>query len=101
MAKLTVALPALSCCLAATPLAAGFRSPESLVRNVHAFYGDGSPGFSGGLPRDPRTARQFFAAPLQSGWTSAKLPYDFLIPSTSWKLGAIAVATTRRQFDKT
>ena len=30
--------------------AAGFRSPESLVRNVYAHYGDGSSNLSNGLP---------------------------------------------------
>jgi hypothetical protein len=37
--------------------AAGFRSPESLVRNVYAHYGDGSSDLSNGLPHDlPRRA---------------------------------------------
>jgi hypothetical protein len=31
---------------------AGFRSPESRVRNVYAYYGDRSSDLSGGLPRD-------------------------------------------------
>jgi hypothetical protein len=39
---------------------AGFRSPESRVRNVYAYYGDRSSDLSGGLPRDPATARRFF-----------------------------------------
>jgi len=34
---------------------AGFRSPESLVRNVYAYYGDRSSDLSNGLPRDPAT----------------------------------------------
>jgi hypothetical protein len=88
-------------CLMATPLEAGFRSPESLVRNVYAYYGNGSAGLSSGLPHDPETARQFFDEPLQNTWASSKPPYDFLVQSTSRKLGAVSVAVTRRQFDKT
>jgi hypothetical protein len=87
--------------MATPPLEAGFRSPESLVRNVYAHYGNGSPGFSGGLPHDPETARLFFDQGLQNSWASAKPPYDFLVQSTTWKLGAISVAITRKQFDKT
>jgi hypothetical protein len=29
------------------------------------------------------------------------MPYDFLVQSTSWKLGAISLAIISRQFDKT
>jgi hypothetical protein len=100
MAKL-IAVVLLVVGLAATPLQAGFRSPESLVRNVYAYYGNGSPGFSGGLPHDVETARKFFDQPLQKSWASARQPYDFLVQSTSWKLGGISIAVTRRQFDKT
>ncbi len=39
---------------------AGFRSPESLVRNLYAYYGDRSSDLSSGLPRDSATASQFF-----------------------------------------
>ncbi len=35
---------------------AGFRSPESLVRNVYAYDGDRLSDLSSGLPRDPDTA---------------------------------------------
>ena len=35
---------------------AGFRSPESLVRNVYAYYGDRSSDLSNGLPHDAATA---------------------------------------------
>jgi hypothetical protein len=101
MAKLTAPILILVAGLAATPLEAGFRSPESLVRNVYAYYGNGSAGFSSGLPHDPETARQFFDQELQQSWASAKPPYDFLVQSTSWKLGAVSIAVTRRQFDKT
>jgi hypothetical protein len=37
---------------------AGFRTPESLVRNVFAYYGDRSSDLSNGLPHDSATARQ-------------------------------------------
>jgi hypothetical protein len=84
------------------PLQAGFRSPESLVRNVYAWYGDGLPGLSGGLPRDSDAARQFFDPGLRRAWASAKnLPYDFLVQSKSWKLGAISTSIVRKQYDKT
>jgi hypothetical protein len=83
-------------------LQSGFRSPESLVRNVYAYYGQGSPGLSGGLPRDPDTARQFFDSALQAGWTTSKqFPYDFFVQGTSWKLGAISTRILRKQYDKT
>ena len=85
-----------------TQLQAGFGSPESLVRNVYAYYGQGSPGLSGGLPRDSDTARQFFDSTLQARWTSSKqFPYDFFVQGTSWKLGAISTTILRRQYDKT
>jgi hypothetical protein len=98
MAKFSTLIVFLVASLAATPLEAGFRSPESLV---YAYYGDGSPGFSSGLPHDPETARQFFDQDLRRIWTASKPPYDFLVQSTSWKLGAVSIAVTRRQFDKT
>jgi hypothetical protein len=81
---------------------AGFRSPESLVRNVYAHYGQGVPELSRGLPRDQDTARQFFDPSLAQAWTAPKHePYDFLVQSPSWKLGPVAIAILRRQFDKT
>jgi hypothetical protein len=84
------------------PLEAGFRSPESLVRNVYAHYGQGSPGFSGGLPHDSDTARRFFDSGLQADWASSKgLPYDFFVQGTSWKLGAVSTTIFFRQYDKT
>jgi hypothetical protein len=101
MAKLGLAIFILVTGLAGARLEAGFRSPESLVRNVYAFYGNGSPGLSSGLPHDTETARQFFDRTLRKDWAAAKPPYDFLVQSTSWKLGAISVAITRKQFDKT
>jgi hypothetical protein len=81
---------------------AGFRSPESLVRNVYAYYGPGAPDLSRGLPRDEATARQFFDPSLRGKWTAPRSePYDFLVQSPTWKLGAISIAILRKQFDKT
>ena len=84
------------------PLHAGFRSPESLVRNVYAYYGDRSSELSSGMPRDADTARQFFDPSLLATWlASTTQPYDFFVQSQSWKLGGIAISILRRQFDKT
>lgn len=81
---------------------AGFRSPESLVRNVYAYYGQGAPELSKGLPRDAATARQFFDLPLRKAWSTPRVePYDFLVQSPSWKLGPVTIAVVRRQYDKT
>jgi hypothetical protein len=81
---------------------AGFRSPESLVRNVYAYYGNRSSELSSGLPRDLATARQFFDQSLRTAWsTSRGQPYDFLVQSPTWKLGAVAISILRKQFDKT
>jgi hypothetical protein len=75
---------------------AGFRSPESLVRNVYASE------LSSGLPRDPDTASRFFDPALRAAWISVKdQPYDFLVQSPTWKLGAVSISILRRQFDKT
>ena len=81
---------------------AGFRSPESLVRNVYAYYGDRSSELSSGLPRDAETVRQFFDPSLREAWLSSrKAPYDFLVQNSRWKLGAISISILRKQFDKT
>jgi hypothetical protein len=81
---------------------AGFRSPESLVRNVYAYYGHGVPELSKGLPRDEATARQFFDPSLRTPWRAVKSePYDFLVQSPTWKLSAISISILRKQFDKT
>src|SRR5450631_1039806 len=81
---------------------AGFRSPESLVRNVYAFYGNGSPDLSNGLPRDVATARQFFDQSLRGMWSASRLqPYDFFVQSATWKIGAVSISILRKQFDKT
>ena len=87
---------------AAVPAQAGFRSPESLVRNVYAYYGQGASEFSKGLPRDPETAQQFFDPSLRAAWTAPRdAPYDFLVQSPTWKLGPVSSAILRKQFDKT
>jgi hypothetical protein len=81
---------------------AGFRSPESVVRNVYAFYGNGTPELSHGLPHDPATTRQFFDPSLHKPWTSlGDAPYDFLVQSRTWKLGPVAISILRRQYDRT
>ena len=81
---------------------AGFRSPESLVRNVYAHYGKGAPELSRGLPHDEATARQFFDPSLRRAWTSLRNePYDFLVQSPSWKLGAVSISILRRHYDRT
>jgi hypothetical protein len=84
------------------PAKAGFRSPESLIRNVYAHYGNGAAELSKGLPRDPETARQFFDPSLRKAWTAPRdQPYDFLVQSPNWKLGPVGIAILRKQFDKT
>jgi hypothetical protein len=81
---------------------AGFRTPESLVRNVYAYYGSGAPDLSRGLPRDEATTERFFDASLRRAWRSLKNePYDFLVQSTTWKLGPVSISILRKQFDKT
>jgi hypothetical protein len=88
--------------LGASTVEAGFNSPESLIRNLYAHYGKGAPELSGGLDRDEATARQFFDPSLGKAWASLKTePYDFLVQSPTWKLGAISISILRRQFDKT
>jgi hypothetical protein len=88
--------------LGITAAEAGFRSPESLVRNVYAYYGDRSSELSSGLPRDAAATEQFFDQTLRSAWLASKnQPYDFLVQSPSWKLGAVAISILRKQFDKT
>ena len=89
-------------CLGISLAEAGFRTPESLIRNVYAYYGNGAPDLSGGLPRDEATARKFFDPSLRGKWTAPRSePYDFLVQSPTWKLGAISIAVLRKQFDKT
>jgi hypothetical protein len=90
----------LACC-GALPAQAGFRSPESVVRNVYAYYGDRTSELSSGLPRDAATAQQFFDQPMQKAWVASKPPYDFMVQAGSWKLSAVTIAILRKQFDKT
>jgi len=88
--------------LGTAPVNAGFRSPESLIRNVYAHYGKGASELSKGLPRDPETARQFFDPGLRSAWTAPReAPYDFLVQSPAWNLGPVSTTVLRKQFDKT
>ena len=85
-----------------TTAEAGFRSPESLVRNVYGYYGDRTSDLSSGLPRDAVTAQQFFDPGLRQAWDRSKhLPYDFFVQSANWKLGAVSISILRRQFDRT
>ena len=88
--------------LAALSAQAGFRSPESLVRNVYAYYGKGSSDLSKGLPRSAEIAEQFFDRSLRSAWIAPReAPYDFLVQSPSWKIGPVATRILRTEFDKT
>jgi hypothetical protein len=88
--------------LGASTAEAGFRSPESLVRNVYAYYGKGAPELSSGLPRDESTARKFFDPSLRTAWAAPRsVPYDFLVQSSTWKLGPIAISLLRKQYDRT
>ena len=83
-------------------LQAGFRSPESLVRNLYAYYGDRSSELSSGQPRDDATAREFFDPGMRGAWGRSKTePYDFFVQSPTWKLGAVAISILRRQYDRT
>jgi hypothetical protein len=96
------AILVLIACLGFSLAEAGFRTPESLIRNVYAHYGNGVPDLSKGLPRDEATARKFFDPSLRAKWTAPRSePYDFLVQSPTWKLGPISIAVLRKQFDKT
>jgi hypothetical protein len=102
MARVVATVLVLLAVLGSGAARAGFLSPESLVRNVYAYYGNGPPDLSGGLPRDAGTARQFFAPSLQGIWSASRIqPYDFFVQSATWKIGAISISILRRQYDKT
>jgi hypothetical protein len=102
MARIFAAILGLLAGFGVSALQAGFRSPESLVRNVYAYYGDRSSSLSSGMPRDPDTARQFFDPSLLATWlASTAQPYDFFVQSPTWKLGGISISILRKQFDKT
>ena len=100
---MTRLLGAILVLLAGAPaLQAGFRSPESLVRNLYAYYGDRSSELSSGLPRDPATAWQFFDPSVRGAWNRSRTePYDFFVQSPTWKLSAVTISILRRQYDKT
>ncbi|MGF6313675.1 hypothetical protein ABIB82_007864 [Bradyrhizobium sp. i1.8.4] len=101
-AKFLAGFSLVAAVLGAAATDAGFRTPESLIRNVYAHYGKGSAAFSNGLPRDEETARQFFDSSLRGAWTALRdAPYDFLVQSPTWRLGPISIAIPRRRFDKT
>jgi len=102
MARVFATLVVLLAVLGSGTAQAGFRSPESLVRNVYAYYGNGSAGLSSGLPRDAATARQFFDQSLRGVWSASRnQPYDFFVQSATWKIGAVSISILRQQFDKT
>ena len=88
--------------LCSLPAVAGFRTPESLVRNVYAYYGKGAPNLSLGLPHDEATAQKFFDPTLRSAWLAPRAQlYDFMVQSPTWQLGPVAISILRKQFDKT
>jgi hypothetical protein len=98
---MTVTLALLALC-SAECAEAGFLTPESLVRNVYAYYGDRSSALSSGLPHDGETAQQFFDSSLRDAWLARNnAPYDFMVQSADWKLGAVSIAILRKQFDRT
>ena len=100
--RFLVAILILMTGLAALPAQAGFRSPESLVRNVYAYYGKGSSDLSKGLPRSAEIAEQFFDRNLRSAWIAPRdAPYDFLVQSPTWKIGPVSTNILRTEFDKT
>jgi hypothetical protein len=102
MARFPAAILVLLAGLGVFAAEAGFRSPESLVRNVYAHYGDRSSDLSNGLPHGPATARQFFDPGLRQAWISQKNePYDFMVQSAVSKIGAVSISILRGQFDKT
>jgi hypothetical protein len=68
--RVFVAILLLPCGLA--PAEAGFRTPESLVRNVFAHYGNGAPDLSHGLPHDDATTQNFFDPSLAQGVARAE-----------------------------
>jgi hypothetical protein len=102
MARLFGTMLLLLAALGIATAEAGFRSPESLVRNVYGYYGRGSSDLSRGLPRDPDIAEQFFDRSLRTAWIHSRhQPYDFLVQSPTWQIGPVAVSILRKQFDKT
>ncbi|MGY4371596.1 hypothetical protein ACVW1A_007661 [Bradyrhizobium sp. LB1.3] len=74
---------------------AGFRTPESVVRNVYAHYGQARRSVRKachGMPPPPRNS----STSLCNVWSMPRVePYDFLVQSPSWKLGPVAIAIIR------
>ena len=102
MAKFLTAILIVIAGFGASSAEAGFRSPESLVRNVYGYYGDRSSALSSGLPRDASTAEQFFDQSLRAAWVRSKnSPYDFFVQSPKWRIGAVTINIARKQFDQT
>ena len=85
-----------------SPADAGFRSPESWSATSMPITARVPSDFSKGLPHDAETARQFFDQSLRGAWAAPRnQPYDFLVQSPTWKLGAVSISILRKQFDKT
>jgi hypothetical protein len=61
MERVFAAIMVLLAGLAASTAEAGFRSPDSLIRNIYSYYGNGASDYSMGLPRDPDTAQRIRA----------------------------------------
>ena len=85
------------------PAAAGFKSPESLIRNVYAHYGSGAVGTSRKACRATARPRQHSSMPP----CAAPGPRRAASPTISWcrvPPGSSAPSrskTIRKQFDKT
>jgi hypothetical protein len=75
MAKRIAAMLALLAGLIVSSAEAGFRSPESRVRNVYAYYSNGNSELSQGLPRDTETAEKFFDSLAAVSRATSKLDY--------------------------
>ncbi len=60
------------------------------------------PNFPAGCRAIPPPRGNSSIRSLRQAWTSLKNePYDFLVQSPDWKIGAVAISILRRQFDKT
>jgi len=95
------AMAACCACLGSTAAEAGFGSTESLVNNLFAYYGKGSPEYSAGLPRDEVTARRFFHPALARLWLApSPRPFDFLVQAASWRIGPVAITGTIKHYDR-
>jgi hypothetical protein len=100
--QIAVAMLAAAMGFGASRTEAGFRSEQSLVQNLFAYYGRGSGEYSAGLPRDAATARQFFHPALARLWLDpSPRPFDFIVQATSWKIGPVAITGTIRHYDRT